>query len=454
MSDKVKVCDYSINFWDAYQKEKRKVIIYGVGNGYAMYKNVMPAPDMLCDKNAESICTVNGIQVHNPVEILDYDEPLYIIITVIDDGVFNAICGYLGELGVDALVFHVSNNIGFKCDSFWGTQITYVVDKAKIEKRMRIHLVCNEDSWILRKFAIRMSDCLAKTDIDYSISDQSRDDVDLNHHIQFATFKAHFNDTLMISHVDCGRLLAHLKTQLRTARLGICMSRETMETLVKWGVEREKLCYINPAHDGIIKPRKITVGITHKTHEFDLRKRISALFEMIDSVDPKLFRFVVMGAGWKNIIRKLNELGFETEYYPDFDMETYISIVPTFDYYLFMGFDEGSMGYLDAVAAGVKTIVTPQGFHLDNNFPIDYPCRTVGDFRHAFEHIQDEVLKRTKSVSDWTWENYTKKHIAIWEYILRRKPLSELYGDQLKYEDGIYSVLMQDNRIPISLDNR
>ena len=38
-----------------------------------------------------------------------------------------------------------------------------------------------------------------------------------------------------------------------------------------------------------------------------------------------------------------------------------------------MGMDEGQMGVLDAHAAGVKTIVTSQGYHLDLKNSVTYP---------------------------------------------------------------------------------
>ena len=41
--------------------------------------------------------------------------------------------------------------------------------------------------------------------------------------------------------------------------------------------------------------------------------------------------------------------------------------------------------------------------------------------------------------------NYSKKHIEIWEYVTRRKTISELCVNKHMYNDGIFSLLM--NRI-------
>lgn len=49
-------------------------------------------------------------------------------------------------------------------------------------------------------------------------------------------------------------------------------------------------------------------------------------------------------------------MGFQVDYYSEFIYEEYLKLMPSLDYYLFWGFDEGSMGYLDALRAGVKRL--------------------------------------------------------------------------------------------------
>ena len=128
-------------------------------------------------------------------------------------------------------------------------------------------------------------------------------------------------------------------------------------------------------------------------------------------------------------------------YYPEFDYDTYVSLIPSLDYYLFWGFDEGSMGYLDALAAGVKTIVTPQGYHLDTRDGLTYPCRTIPDFIRVLSELEQEKRRIREAVSDWTWENYTKKHVEVWNYILGD---DNVYQNKHRYEDGIFSVMGVD----------
>ena len=99
------------------------------------------------------------------------------------------------------------------------------------------------------------------------------------------------------------------------------------------------------------------------------------------------------------------------------------------------------MGYLDALAAGVKTIVTPQGYHLDTRDGLTYPCRTIPDFIRVLSELEQEKRRIREAVSDWTWENYTKKHVEVWNYILGD---DNVYQNKHRYEDGIFSVMGVD----------
>ena len=113
--------------------------------------------------------------------------------------------------------------------------------------------------------------------------------------------------------------------------------------------------------------------------------------------------------------------------------------ITSLDNYLFCGFDEGSMGYLDALRAGIGTIVTPQGYHLDVKDGITYACRTIPDFIDILLKLQNDRKKIVRSVEDWTWKNFADKHIEVWNYLLGNE--ENIYKNQHMYEDGIFSVM-------------
>lgn len=441
----IKIAKFEDNFFEMFQQNRGKIIAYGAGNCLKQNFDKLTNIHFICDLNAKNIKEFHGVKVIEPSELQDLNMLLYIIVFIYDNSTYMEVCRALQKYQIDAVVFHYFNNISFGY-SFWDTAQSYQI--AAQSQNLSVNLVCQDGTWIFKKFADRMCEYLLQFGIDVMISSDTQPSVDINHHIPYIAYEPYMNDTLMITHVDNMKKVMLLKKQLKIASMGICMSKDTMDKLVSYGIPRNKLCYINPAQDSRIKPHKYVIGITHKCHDTeDLRKRATALLDVLEGVDPLYFKFFIMGAGWDKIIAEMRMVGFEVNYYPEFDYDAYHVLMQEIDYFLYMGFDEGAMGYLDALAAGAGTIVTPQGYHLDTNCQIDYPCCTVEQFKSAFLDLQRKREARIKAVSNWTWENYTLKHLEVWDYILKRKDLRELYKNQSCYNDGIFSVMVEDNRI-------
>jgi hypothetical protein len=311
-------------------------------------------------------------------------------------------------------------------------------------ENMRVRLVCYEDvhQWILGKFALKMQENLAKMGIEADISNVPDKQADINHHIIYYDFNGIRSsiDTLMITHIDDISKSKMLQKQLQTAEMGICMSRETMIKLSNLGIPREKLCYINPAHDGLIVPRLKIVGITCRVQP-DGRKREHFLNRLANDISPAHFSFKIMGDGWDEQVDVLRKKGFIVEYTNHFIYDEYLKLIPSLDYYLYMGHDEGQMGFVDALAAGIETIVTPQGYHLDALEGITYPFDSYNELLSIFEQIMKKRMKLVNSVSTWNWYDYTKKHLEIWNYLIKSGKDEEfIVKDASQYKDGINSV--------------
>ena len=432
------------DFFDLFKKEPLPVIIYGAGKNLSRYIDKITHVDMICDKSKVGDVKY-GMTVQHPQSICEVGKKSYVLITVSDENICKEIIDSLKDIETELYVVQACKNTAFSYD-FWNTEKKYSYISSN--EKLKVNLVCADATWIFYKFAVKMKEYLEKEDVKVSISSDTRRDVDINHHIPYIAYHPFQNDTLMITHVDNMSKLRMLKKQLKTASVGICMSRETMQNLATYGIDRSKLCYISPAQDNVICPHKYLIGITTKCRDTeDLRKRCSAILDVIEGIDNRYFCFFIMGSGWESIVEKMNDKGFEVDYYNQFDYNLYISKMQQIDYFLYMGFDEGTMGFLDALAAGAGTIVTPQGYHLDTSCEIDYPCRNIREFHDALIDLQNKRKKRVDAVKEWTWENYTKKHLKIWNYILKREPLQRIFEDQHEYNDGIYSLLIEDNRL-------
>ena len=316
---------------------------------------------------------------------------------------------------------------------------------------MKINIISPDaaSGWIIYKFGKSVYDKLTEMGFNTSLTDGFDPSADINHYFMpnnigySAKTKVDNHTTFMITHVDTELKLDQIKELTDKGAIGICMSLETRDKLISSGVKRNRICYVNPAQDEQIHPRKIALGFTYMIHN-DCRKRDDIILDACEEIDPDIFRFVIMGAGWESIVESLRNKGFEVDYYSEFDKQKYNELMPTLDYYCYFGFDEGSMGFLDAMAAGIGTIVTPQGYHLDTDVEITYPVKTLSDIIDAFHDIERKRKKYIDFVNTWTWKNYTLKHLEIWKYMLGAEKLDVLLANRGRYLDGIFSLMLDD----------
>ncbi len=424
-----------------------KVIMYGAG--YEARKNYkyFDRIDYFCDQKAKSIELIENIPCLLPEELVEIQGKMIIIICIRNKSVAEHVCLMLGRLPIDAEVFCFFDNPA--CSTYDDSPYLYHLNA---KDKLKICIVSRNDDWILGKFTRKLQEELCRLGQEAYISSEEDPEADINHYVHFEFLSRIYGNgttvrTTMITHSDCLFHKERIKYHAQNGVTGICMSSYTLNMLSICGIPRDKLCYVNPAHDGDIKPRKIVIGITYRCHsDYDLRKRDDLILQVCKQLDACFFKLRIMGDGWDETVSQLEKMGFEVDYYPDFDREIYKELMPSLDYWFFSGFDEGGMGYLDALAAGVKTIVTPQGFHLDAKGGLTYPCSTIEDFTNVLKQIQEEKRKITEAVKGWTWENYAKKHLEIWQYLTRSKPLKEIYLHQSEYMDGIFSLLICDSR--------
>ncbi len=289
---------------------------------------------------------------------------------------------------------------------------------------VRIVLPPEGRGWVLEKFAKRLLENLPHWGVIAEIGDYPSGDVDINHWGIYHVCKGEkrTKGTFSITHVDSFWRRKMVQTALKTADVGICMSSDTLNNLVSSGISRERLCFIIPGSDLKIQPRRITIGLTTNLYP-DKRKREAILVELARKKRLDQFEFKIIGSGWDGIVPILEQAGLKVSLYSgsdDYvaDYEQLLKIVPQFDYYLYMGLDEGSLGLLDALAAGVPTIVTPQGYHVDIPHGITYPFWDSSDLLQIFNQIESERMKRIQAAHSLTWQEYARKHALLWRAIL------------------------------------
>ncbi|MGH9442078.1 MAG: glycosyltransferase [Thermoanaerobaculia bacterium] len=313
--------------------------------------------------------------------------------------------------------------------------------KASRPPHARIIVDESNDAWIFGKMARRLAENLPNAGWVASVAAEPSADADVNHWMLYSEpwtkftetpgfFEENFrlpgqHHTVTITHIDDAlklRALADVVNRLVSA--GICISRMTAETLGRWGIDSQKLRVVLPATDAAAEPRRIVLGITSKVYP-DGRKREGMLVDVARRISLSAFRFEIFGRGWEIVIPELEKAGAEVRYDPGTedavaDYERIRAALPYFDYYVYLGEDEGSMGFLDAVAAGVKTIVTPQGFHLDIPGGITHPVTGPETLQEVLQEIPRGRDRLSAAGRARTWAAYANEHARIWEELLRK----------------------------------
>lgn len=294
---------------------------------------------------------------------------------------------------------------------------------------MHVNLILHPDhgSWIIEKMAQRVVEYAPNFNFSASIGSRPDPNADVNHWMSyaFAHEAAGTPSTVFITHVDDAYKLNYLQKALaERVDLGICMSSYAVEELSQRGLPRSSLCYVLPGHDGNVAPRRITIGFTTRLYR-DGRKREDLLIKLAEEVNLSAFRFEIYGSGWEKVIGRLTKAGAEVAYFPgtdDYvtDYREMLAAISGFDYYAYLGLDEGSLGILDALAAGVKTIVTPQGFHVDLPAGITHRVWDYNDLKNVFLTIKEDQLARVSAVRPLTWARHVELHAIIWRALLHK----------------------------------
>jgi hypothetical protein len=292
--------------------------------------------------------------------------------------------------------------------------------------KIRIVLSPQNASWIIGKIAQRLAEELERVGETVTVSAEPDDDADINHWMSYAFVerRAGRASTVFITHVDDPYKAVQVGELLRTrADVGLCMSRDTMQMLVAKGIPQERLWYVLPAHDTPPEPARIRIAITTRLYD-DGRKREALLVRLARERDLSPFHFEVAGNGWDEVVEVLRRAGASANWLKESsdyqaDYQAILSAMRTCEYYLYLGMDEGSLGTLDALALGLKTIVTPQGFHLDIPGGITAPVDTYESFRDVMDRLARERDERIDSVRAWTWPQFASDHLLVWNELLK-----------------------------------
>jgi hypothetical protein len=326
--------------------------------------------------------------------------------------------------------------------------------------RDSVRIICYEDvdAWILGKFARRLDEELNRGGYASSIAKVGDTSALVGHHIIYidACEKWSPVETVMVTHLDEAWKEKWLVKMMGSFDMAICMSQETARQVEQIGVDPRKVTYVSPAHDGLIQPRRRVIGVAGKTH-VDGRRDPKFIVDMMRGVDPKQIELSIMGNGWDIQVADLRSKGFVVNYRPSFDFDAYVTeFMPSLDYFVHYSWDEGSMAFLDAIAADARTLVNRQGFHLDVPNGIDEPIVSAEDVARILRRDLLERCQRVSRVESFTWFEYAFRHRVIWDFLSLefRKNRADAAGELMPNLRELYGSMATTGELEAHISSR
>ena len=135
-----------------------KNVVYGVGHVTRSNYRSLGHIDLLCDKNAGKIESIENLPCLTPKELSEYKDKVTILICIQNKSVVSEVCHMLDELEIDGEVFSFFDNPAFPW--FDHTKYRYA---AVPKEKLKIRIVYANDGWIFGKFADKLQSELTLT---------------------------------------------------------------------------------------------------------------------------------------------------------------------------------------------------------------------------------------------------------------------------------------------------
>lgn len=229
--------------------------------------------------------------------------------------------------------------------------------------------------------------------------------------------------TVQVTHVDSSEKLQYLEKLIRAGAIPVFMSKQHAKLISNKIDFPFKNYSILPGSDIANHGDRKRILISSNYYP-DGRKNESLLINLAKEFRLDSFHFTFIGKSWDKIAELLVESGAEVRIfspkdpnYPPYEMQ--LEILRGVDCYLYLGFDEGSLGALDAYLLGTPMIISKQGFHLE------FATRSNILLFQNYEEFKMKLLTIDKrnpispeEDHNWSWYSYTERYQQMWDSLI------------------------------------
>ena len=291
---------------------------------------------------------------------------------------------------------------------------------------MKINIVLPlKDNWIFEEIAKKLKTNLENKKLKVIISSYPLKNFDVYHHISFlnCNYKTLYKNkvnTAMVTHIDT---TSKLNIILKLNDYIDCFTVQSLQTkkYVSKFLDKIKTNVIYVPPNDKIKFNKIKLGIFSNKYP-DGRKNEKILIKVLRNLNPNIFEIFIMGKNWEKEILQIKRLNYDYHYIKKFNTKVYKNTLSKIDYLLYLGFDEGSISFMDGLKSGTKLIVTNQGFHKDFSKFIDYKINNIySNLLNILSKIQNNRISKNKFINQINYKNFAEKHLGLWSKIIENK---------------------------------
>jgi len=281
--------------------------------------------------------------------------------------------------------------------------------------------------WILEKISQNISLELRKKGYVVSIKHVPDFDTNITFWMQYTdktlkeniSLKPRNTRSALVTHVDESQKLMRVDSLHRAGVHLIFMSDDHSKSISKKIKCANTFPSIRIGSDLANEELVYKVGIVSKCYP-DGRKNEDWLVAFSKKALFENVELTIIGTGWGATVKKLRKTGVKVNLYDGVEnaYPSYTEIIEiqnTFDLFVYFGFDEGSLGALDAYLLNTDLLVTKQGFHLDFQIEEDSFCTDVFDAQRKFAAKKEAFLKLRSDRNEWSWESTANALLHYWE---------------------------------------
>jgi hypothetical protein len=295
---------------------------------------------------------------------------------------------------------------------------------------IEIILDSGNHGWILEKIAIRLCSQFNSLGIKAEILSAPSDRSNFKFWMQYtdkSLLKYSRNNSgtrfsALVTHVDDSLKLKNIIDLKKRGVDLVFMSSDHAKKIARDCGFEENFFSVRIGSD-LLDLNEFRIGIVSKSYP-DGRKNENWLIDLAKKGHLGKSELYIIGRGWGKHVKKLRKFGVDVKIFDD-EENTYpnyselIEITKSFDLFIYLGFDEGSMGSLDAYILDLNMLISRQGFHMEFHLDDSSLFSTYREFEHKFRSKRNVHLQRQQSLSDWKWESTAE---ALLEYWFQLKP--------------------------------